>query len=338
MVRDRRRRTECGEPHVANRLFGDPAAPGCYESNHTGIMVVMVLRMLALAAIILALSPVLSAQGGDAFRNEIRAPLSLEALVEQRTQYSAGIEYNRYFGSRAHDERHRTLFGEPVGTPTSWLQLAFIHQPNTDISALNTGNGGRITYVHYTGSIGVGGSARYNKIRLVDGGEQIDDYEFGPQLAFWAGDRLYITDALLYRSIDGYRNPDLGFNASPEDFFQLRHHLVYAVAEDWSFTYTHNVELLAGIHQNFHTNSFIMNNYFMFSPSTRFSYGPAAGFKLDYRLGSRTSVLVIPVRARAEYFLSNLLVLYGEAGYNIPTMLGQSAGKLSFLASAAYRF
>jgi hypothetical protein len=157
-------------------------------------------------------------------------------------------------------------------------------------------------------------------------------------LAFWPGERLYLTDAVLYRKIGGYRNPDLAFNASPEDFVQIRHHLVYAVAEDWSVTYTHDVELLAGIHQNIHTNSFIMNNYFLFSPSPRFSYGPAAGFKLEYRLGSRTSVLTIPVRARGEYFLSSLLMFYAEAGYNIPTMLGQNEGRLSLLTGLGYRF
>jgi hypothetical protein len=184
----------------------------------------------------------------------------------------------------------------------------------------------------------VGASGRYNKVELNNGGEQITDYEFGPLLAFWPGNRLYITDALLYRRIGGYRNPELSFNASPEDFVQIRHHLVYAVAEDFSFTYSHDIELLAGIHQNFHTNSFIMNNYFLFSPSQRFSYGPAAGFKLDYRLGSRTSVLTIPVRGRGEYFLSDLTVLFAEAGYNIPTMLGQNEGRMSLLAGLGFRF
>lgn len=299
----------------------------------------MISRILATAATAILLTRVLSAQGaGESFRNEIRVPLALQALTEQRTQYNAGIEYNRYFGARVHDQRHPTLFGEAVNNPTSWLQLAVTYEPIPDITATNTGYGARLAYVYYTGSFGVGGSARYNRVKIAATGERPDDYEFGPQLAFWPGDRLYITDAILYRQIGGYRNPDIGFNASPEDFLQLRHHLVYSVSEDWRFTYTHDVDILAGIHQNIHTNSIIMNNYFMFSPSQRISYGPAAGFKLAYRLGSRTSVLTIPVRARAEYFLSDLFVLYGEAGYNIPTMLGQNEGKLSLLASAAYRF
>jgi hypothetical protein len=278
------------------------------------------------------------AQGGESFRNEVRTPLSVQLTADDRTETGAGIEYNRYFSARVHDARRPTLFGEAVGNPTSWLQLAALFQPSADITAANTGYGARVAYVYYTGEFGVGGSARYNRAKIADNGERLDDYEFGPQLAFWPDDRLYITDAVLYRKIGGYRNPTLGFNAAPEDFVQVRHHLVYAVAEDWSFTYTHDVELLAGIHQNIHTNSLIMNNYFMFSPTQRFSYGPAAGFKLDYRLGSRTSVLTIPIRARAEYFLSDLFAVYGEAGYNIPTMLGQKEGKANMLAGAAYRF
>jgi hypothetical protein len=302
-------------------------------------MAALIVRMLAWGTMVAVLQCTGLAQtGGESFRSEIRAPLSLQALAGQRTQYSAGVEYNRYFGARVHDERHPTLFGEAVNNPTSWLQLAATYEPIPDITAANTGYGARIAYVHYNGSLGIGGSARYNRVKLANNGDRLDDYEFGPQLAFWPGDRLYITDAVLYRRIGGYRNPDLGFNASPEDFVQLRHHLVYTVSEDWRFTYTHDVDVLAGIHQNIHTNSFIMNNYFMFSPSQRISYGPAAGFKLDYRLGSRTSVLTIPVRARVEYFLSDLFVVYGEGGYNIPTMLGQHEGKLSLLASAAYRF
>lgn len=280
----------------------------------------------------------LHAQGGDLFRNEVRAPLSLQALGDETTQYSAAIEYNRYFSGRIHDERRRTLFGEAVGNPSSSIHFALIHQPNSDINVMNSSYGARLGYVQLIDDIGVGGSLRYNRILPVDSDTRVDDYEIGPELAFWPGDRLYITDALHYRKIGRYRNARLGFNASEEDFVQIRHHLVYAVAEDWSFTYTHDINLLVGIHQNFHTNNFTMDNYFMFSPSTHFSYGGTAGFKLEYRLGSRTSVLTIPVRGRVEYYLSNLFLLYGEAGYNIPTMLGQREGRLNVAASLAYRF
>jgi hypothetical protein len=287
---------------------------------------------------LLAFSYAAFAQGGESFQNEVRATLSAQSLLEQRAELGASIEYNRYFSARVHDAHRPTLFGEAVGNPTSSLQLAFTYQPVADITVANRSYGARVAYVAYTGSIGIGGSGRYNKITLDDGGEEIDDYELGPLLAFWPSDRLYITDGVFYRKIGGYRNPSLEFNASPEDFVQIRHHLVYAVAEDWSFTYSHDVELLAGIHQNFHTNSFIMNNYFLFSPSQRLSYGPAAGFRLEYRLGSRTSVLTIPVHARVESFLSDLLLLYAEAGYTIPTMLGQNEGKMSAMAGVGYRF
>jgi hypothetical protein len=321
----------------ARALYAKPTIGRMLRTNNTGIMTAMYLRMALVSAMMAVFAGVAFAQGGESFRNEIRVPLSLTNALDESSEYSAGLEFNRYFSARVHDEHRVTLFSEPVGNPTSSLQLEVNREPNPDITVRNTGYGGRASFVYYTGSIGVGASGRYNRITL-DNGDRLDDYEMGPLLAFWPGERLYITDGVLYRTIGAYRNTDLGFNASAEDFVQIRHHLVYAIAENWNFTYTHDVELLAGIHQNIHTNSLIMNNYFMFSPSQRISYGPAAGFKLEYRLGSRTSVLTIPVRARVEYFLSDLLALYGEAGYNIPTMLGQREGRMSVLASAAYRF
>jgi len=296
------------------------------------------LRIICSAALVALAFGTLRAQGGDSFRNEIRAPLSLDALGDESAQYSASVEYNRYFSSRVRDERRTTLFGEAVGNPSSSFHLALIYQPNSDINVRNTGYGARVGYMHLIDGIGVGGSVRYNRILPVDSDTRVDDEEIGPDLAFWPGERLYIADGLHYRRIGAYHNARLNFNAAEEDFVQIRHHLVYAVAEDWSFTYSHDVNLLVGIHQNLHTNNFSMDNYFMFSPSSRLNYGGAAGFKLEYRLGTRTSVLTIPVRGRVEYFLSNLFLLYGEAGYNIPTMLGQKEGRMNVAASLAYRF
>lgn len=296
------------------------------------------LRIICPAALIALAACALHAQGGDLFRNEVRTPLSIYALGDEHTQYSAAIEYNRYFSSRVRDERRATLFGEAIGNPTSSFHVALIYQPNNDINVMNTGYGARLGYMHLIDGIGVGASVRYNRIKPVDSDTRVDDEEIGPELAFWPGDRLYITDAVHYRRIGAYHNARLNFNAAEEDFVQIRHHLVYAVAEDFSFTYSHDINLLVGIHQNFHTNNFGMDNYFMFSPSPRLNYGGAAGFKLEYHLGTRTSVLTIPVRGRVEYFLSNLFLLYGEAGYNIPTMLGQREGRMSAAASMAYRF
>jgi hypothetical protein len=188
------------------------------------------------------------------------------------------------------------------------------------------------------GDMGLGFWARVDRSELPNGGEPVDDYEVGPQISFWSGERLYVNDRILYRQINSYRDPDLGFTYSDEDFIEVRHHLTYIAGELWDFTYAHDVDIRVGIHQNYHTNNLTMHNHFLFSPSVLFSYGPMAGLSLDYTVGSRTSVLTIPIGFRMEYFFTSLSLLQGNIAYELPTMKEQRAGQVRVQGSFSYRF
>jgi hypothetical protein len=275
---------------------------------------------------------------GATISDEIRIPLIFQAFGGEQKGISGGIEYNKYYSRRLHDIRHQTLFGEAVALPTSSIHVGFAYRSNPDLGVTNTGYMGSVGVVKMLGDFGLGAWGRLNRSELPDGGATVDDYEFGPQMAFWPNERVYVNERLVYRKIGAYRNADVTFDYSTEEFLQLRHHLTYIVGEDWDFTYAHDIEVRAGIHQNYHTNNFRMNNFFMFSQSSLFSLGPVAGFSLDYTVGNRTSVLTIPFGARVEFFFTSLSLLHAEVSYDLPTMKGQRAGQVVVQGSYSYRF
>lgn len=275
---------------------------------------------------------------GATISDEFRVPVTFQAMGGLGNGFNGGIEYNRYYSRRLHNVRHRTLFGEAVALPTSSVHVGLLYQSNPDLSVENTGYSVRLGAVMMLGDMGLGIWARVDRSDLPAGGEPVDDYEFGPQISFWPGDRIYINDRLLYRRIDSYRDPDIGRDYSTEDFVEIRHHLTYIPAEHWDFTYAHDVDIRVGIHQNYHTNNLTVHNYFLYSPTVLFSYGPLAGVSLDYTVGSRTSVLTIPIGLRAEYFFTSLSLLQANVLYDMPTMKDQRAGQVRVQGSFSYRF
>jgi hypothetical protein len=272
------------------------------------------------------------------YTDEIRFPLLLQAPDKFTSGLGGGVEYNRYPSSRIHDARHLSRFSEAVGRQSSSIHFSLFYGPNFDLGVTNKGYSVGAGAAKLFGDIGLGVSGRYSRVEIEGSEREVDDFEIGPQIELWPSSRLYLHDRILFRRIDGYRDPDIPFAFSDEAFLQLRHHLTYIAGENWTFTYAHDVSLSIGTDQDFHTNNVSMDNYFLLSPSSRFSYGPVAGFRLKYIVGSRTSVLTLPVRARGEYFLEGIGMLYGELGYDIPTMQGQQDGQVLFVGSFSYRF
>ncbi len=307
-----------------------------FNAMHTSVVVIFLL----LPGLLLAQSG--SESGlppeGASISDEFRVPLVYQALGGLGNGLSGGVEYNKYYSRRLHNNRHRTLFGEAVALPTSSVHIGLLYQPNPDLKVGNTGYSARLGAVVLLDGMGLGLWGRMDRSDLTGGGEPVDDYEFGPQLSFWPGERVYVNERILYRRMDRYRDPELGFSYSGEDFLELRHHLTYIVGQDWDFTYAHDIDIRVGLHQNYHTNNLTLNNYFLFSPRMLFSYGPVAGVSLDYTVGNRTSVLTIPLGWRAEYFLSSLSLLNGMIVYEMPTMKDQRAGQIRLQGSFSYRF
>jgi len=294
--------------------------------------------MLMLLPALLAAQPRELPPEGATISDEIRFPLGVQALGTEREGASGGVEYNKYYSRRLHDFRHQTLFGEAVALPTSSFHVAIRYQPDPDLGVRNTGYSGEIGAVKMLGDVALGGWARMVRADIDETREQVDDFEFGPQISLWPGNRLYMNDRILYRRIGAYTDRELGISYSTEDFLQIRHHLTYIVGEDWDFTYAHDLSMRVGIHQNYHTNNLTMHNYFLFSTTPLFSFGPVAGVSLDYIVGSRASVLTIPFGARIEYFFSSLSLLQGDISYEAPTMPGSKPGQVRIDGSFSYRF
>jgi hypothetical protein len=277
---------------------------------------------------------------GFLFRDEVRAPFVYGSNGDVGGGAGGGIELHRYFSGRIHDETHRSLFSEAVALPSSSIDIGASYLPNPALLPRNRGYMimlGGVTMV--SKGTALGGNGRYSRSKLADTNLQINDFEFGPRVSFWPGERIYIDDQLLYRHIGGYGGGALRFRVSDEEYFTLRHHLAYVVNESRDLTYAHDVEMRIGIHQNYHVNNFTMLNYFLFSTSQSFSFGPVAGFSLDYTLGPRTSVLTIPILARAEVFFGmGHGVVMAQLGYDTPTMPGQTAGQVQLQGSLGYRF
>jgi|GEM_PF-2066662 len=278
--------------------------------------------------------------GGKVFRDELHLPFLYHGGGDLDGGAGSGVRYSHHFSGRAHDGIHRSLFSEAVGQPSSSIDLSVLYEPNTSLELQNHGytvSLGAVSLI--AGGIAIGGNARYNRSSFDERDLEVADYELGPRFAFWPTDRVHIDLQLLYRHIDGYSDRELGLNLSDEEYVTLRHHLAYVASENRDFTYAHDVEARVGIHQNYHVNNFTMLNYFLFSTSPTFSLGPMAGFSLDYRLGSRTSVLTIPVAGRAEYFFNGGSgLVYAQIGYDVPTMPRQRNAQVQVQGSVAYRF
>lgn len=275
---------------------------------------------------------------GATISDEIRIPVAGQALGTEKTGVAAGVEYNKYYSRRLHNIQHQTLFGEAVALPTSSFHVALLYQPNPDLGVRNIGYTGQIGAVKMLDNIAIGGWARMIRADIDETREPVDDFEFGPQLSLWPGERLYINEKVLYRKIGAYTDRRLGITYSTEDFIQIRHHLTYIVGEDWDFTYAHDLSLRVGIHENYHTNNLTMHNYFLFSDTPLFTFGPVAGVSLDYTVGNGTSVLTIPVGGRVEFFLTSLSLIQGDIIYEAPTMPGSDPGQVRVGGSFSYRF
>ncbi|MDB5035960.1 MAG: hypothetical protein JWQ98_3201 [Chlorobi bacterium] len=274
------------------------------------------------------------------FQNQITVPVIYRSSGISGDGFSGGVEYHRFASARAHDGHHRSLFSESAGSPSSSIDISVIYGPNTELGIQNTGysvSAGGVVLLHPELAIGIAGS--YTQSDQSGTNEPaINDYMVGPRASFWPGDRTYIDDQILFERTDSYTNDARTFAFSKEEFLRFQHHLSYIASEGWDFTYRHEIDVRVGIHQNFHTNSFTMRNYFIFSVGSEFAVGPQGGFSLDYTVGNRTSVLTIPIGARGEYSFGAHSVLAAELGYDVATSTERPASELRLGGGFSYRF
>jgi hypothetical protein len=283
-------------------------------------------------------SPVSDTTPPFSFSSEIRVPASYHVSGEEFAPFTGGIEYFNYHGTKLHDRRHPNLFSEEVIGPFSFFHLAATYQRNTELSVANSGYSGLMEGVRIVGGkIALGGMVRYIYSRLEEQQAHASDLELGPVIAWWPAEDIYLTEKFGYRIISTFADSSPDVRLTRGTYLQWRHHVAYVPSEDQSFTYAQDLNLRIGTSSQAHINNLNERNYFIFSFSPAFSLIPTIGVNLDYYTGVSTSVLTIPLGVSIEYFASGSMVLRGGFEYDIPTMLGQPANRLSLMALIGYR-
>jgi hypothetical protein len=287
------------------------------------------------------------------FNIEVRAPFSYQLTSGQSSELGLGAEIYYYTVPQVHSEKFRSFFAEEVRGNTSIYHLAINYEPRSDLTSdLRTTTRGYTVVAEGVfslgGKFGAGAYLRTSSSNLALDAPT-SDYEFGPQLSYWSTRRTYLNEKLSYRSISGELNPlnplnnpliDPGGQVSPierDKYVQLYHHISYLIGEDWGFTYAHDLRLLLGILGTPHANNLSFYNYFIFSPSARYSFGPVVGVNLDYLVGRGTSTLSIPLGGRLELF-SGPFAAELEGSYTINTIQEQPNQGWIVRGVAGYRF
>lgn len=272
------------------------------------------------------------------FTSEIRIPLTYHVSGEEQAPFTGGLEYFNYHGTKLHDREHPNLMSEEVIGPISSFHIAAIYQRNAELALSNSGYSGMMEGIRIIGSnIAVGAMVRYIYSTLANQQTHASDLELGPQLAWWPGEYLYVNEKLDYRLVSTFADSTPDVHLKRGTYVQWRHHLTYAPSEDQSFTYAQDLNLRIGTFSDAHINSLSERNYFIFSFSPDFSLVPTIGVNLDYYSGVSTSVLTIPMGMGIEYFLDGAVMMRGGVEYDLPTMLGQPANRLSLFATIGYR-
>jgi hypothetical protein len=275
----------------------------------------------------------------DIFTWEIQAPFQYHASGTEKFPASVAIELTKYNGSKYHSRQRPNLASEEVIGAMSIFRVGAAFQPAPDYQQKNSGysiwfDGTRII----NNGLSMGVTARYSRSNIAEAEVSVSDLEVAPQIALWPGDNLYINEQLGYRFVTTFvRNADDSILARG-NAFQLRHHLTYNPSEDYTFTYAQDLTLRIGTLSAPHINNINERNYFIFSPWRDFSFAGIIGVNLDYYTQTSVSVLTIPMGTRVEYFLGSGLVLRGGFEYDLPTLQGQPADRLTLFGAVGYRF
>lgn len=280
----------------------------------------------------------LSAQQADtigpttAFSREIRFSASLRTAPGLEAASGFNLDLYLYGSDRLHDSRHRSLFGEEIVGPLTFLHGTVGYQPNRELAIADRGLLVLAEGIKTIGGPwGLGGAASYTRNELPDG-EMVTDIEVGPQTAYWTSQRTYLLTRLAYRRSERERA------GTVDDFLQIRNHIAYTPAEDWSFTYTQDFAVQIGLRDSPHTNTLRIDNNFIFSLSSRLSIGVKAGVDLSLFVPSQTSLITIPIGLRAELFPVASTVVTADVLYNLPTMIGQQTGGVAISGGVGFRF
>jgi hypothetical protein len=279
-----------------------------------------------------------TSQPRDIFTWEIQAPFRYHASGAEESPASVAVELTRYNGSKYHSYQRPNLASEEVIGAMSIFRVGAAYQPAPGYQEENTGyavwfDGARII----NNGLSMGGVVRYSRSDITNADISVSDLELAPQVALWPGEDLYINEQLGYRFITTFvRNADDSIVARGNSI-QLRHHLTYVPSEDYTFTYSQDLTLRIGTVSDPHVNNINERNYFIFSPWRDFSFAGIIGVNLDYYTRTSASVLTIPMGTRVEYFAGSGLVLRGGFEYDLPTLQGQPADRLTLFGAIGYR-
>jgi hypothetical protein len=274
----------------------------------------------------------------EIFTWEIQAPFEYHASGNEKTPTSVAIELTKYNGSKYHSRQRPNLASEEVIGAMSIFRVGAAFQATPDYQEENSGygiwfEGARII----NNGLSMGVVARYNRSNIAEADVSVSDLELAPQISLWPGDDLYINEQLGYRFVKTFvRNANDSIVARG-NAIQLRHHLTYTPSEDYSFTYAQDLTLRIGTLSEPHVNNINERNYFIFSPWRDFSFAGIIGVNLDYYTETSASVLTIPMGTRVEYFIGSGLVLRGGFEYDLPTLQGQPADRLTLFGAVGYR-
>jgi hypothetical protein len=304
--------------------------------HHASLVLVLLVTLLSPAAAQVTLID--TSEVRDVFTWEIQAPVQFHVSGNDRTPTSVALEISRYHGSKYHSRRRPNLASEETIGPMSFFRIGSAYQPTPDYPQENIGfsawiDGARII----SGGVALGGTVRYSQSEIQDQDVSVTDLEITPLIAMWPSEMLYISERIGYRIINTYVGKVGDSIMARGNSVQLRHHLAYIPSEDFGFTYAQDLTLRIGTLSEAHINNINERNYFIFSPWTDFSFAAIIGVNLDYYTETSASVLTIPIGTRIEYFLGTGMVLRGGFEYDMPTMSGQPANRLTLFGAVGYR-
>lgn len=270
------------------------------------------------------------------FRNEIMITGALRTSSVMSATRGMTLDLFHFSTSRLHDAHHRTLVGEEIAGPLTFIHLQASYQPNREFEQQAQGVGIVAEGAKALGgAFALGGIAAYNRTPLPEGGGSLIDFELGPQLAYWTSERTYLATKLEYRRVT---HVDAPVSIPFDDFIEIRNHVTYVPSETWTFSYSQDLAVRVGLRDTPHANGLSIDNSFLFSLSPRITWGVKAGVDLSYFVVNKTALITIPIGARMEIFPTGLVVVTAQILYDLPTMIRQQTGGVSVSGGVGFRF